>query len=85
LWGKPLINHTLDDLLAVCHPEPLVMILGPSTPLSPITFDHGATIIAGTRVIDEAAVMHAVGQGATFRQVDGVRLLAFTRTGPSPI
>ena len=61
------------------------MILGPSTPLSPVLFDHGATIIAGSRVIDEAAVLKYIGQGATFQQVRSVRLLTFTRPGTSPL
>jgi uncharacterized protein len=85
LTASVLINHTLDDLLALCRPEALVMILGPSTPLSRVLFDHGATIIAGSRVVDEAAVLNYIGQGATFQQVTGVRLLAFTRQGASPV
>jgi len=79
LTGSALINHTLDHLLDLCNPDALVMVLGPSTPLSPVLFDHGATIIAGSRVVDEIAVMSCIGQGATFQQVSGVRLLAFTR------
>ena len=51
LTASALINHTLDDLLALCSPEALVLILGPSTPLSPVLFHHGATTIAGSRVI----------------------------------
>jgi len=61
------------------------MILGPSTPLSPVLFDHGATIIAGSRVLDESVVLNNIGQGATFQQVTGVRLLAFTRPDASPL
>jgi uncharacterized protein (DUF4213/DUF364 family) len=53
------------------------MLLGPSTPLSPILFDHGINIISGARVVDEAAVLRTVGQGASFRQVEGVKLLTF--------
>jgi hypothetical protein len=68
----------MDDLLDLCDPKSLVMILGPSTPLSPVLFDHGANIIAGSRARDEAAVLHAVGQGSTFQQVTGVKLLTFT-------
>jgi len=81
LTASALINHTLDDLLSLCSPMALVLILGPSTPLSPVLFDHGATIIAGSCVVDEAAVLTSIGQGATFQQVRGVRLLAFTRNG----
>ncbi len=75
ITGSALINHTLDALLALRRPDALVMVLGPSTPLSPVLFEHGATIISGTRVVDEEAVLHAVGQGASFQQVEGVRLL----------
>ena len=85
LTGSALINHTLDGLLELCRPDALVMLLGPTTPLSPVLFDHGVNIIAGSRVVDEDAVLHAIGQGATFQQVTGVRLLAFTRPGTSPL
>jgi uncharacterized protein (DUF4213/DUF364 family) len=78
ITGSSLVNHTLDDLLALCRPDADVMVLGPSTPLSPVLFDHGATIISGTRVVDEAAVLRTVGQGAAFRQVNGVKLLTLT-------
>jgi uncharacterized protein (DUF4213/DUF364 family) len=79
ITGTALINHTLDGLLALCRPDALVMVLGPSTPLSPVMFEHGATIISGARVIDEAAVLRTVAQGATFQQVEGVRLLTLAR------
>lgn len=85
LTASSLINHTLDDLLALCNPKALVMILGPSTPLSPVLFDHGATIIAGSRIVDESAVLNCIGQGATFKQVTGVRLLTFTGSGAPAI
>jgi Uncharacterized conserved protein len=81
ITGSSLINHTLDDLLGLCKPEALVVILGPSTPISPVLFDHGANIIAGSKIIDENAVLNAIGQGATFQQVTGVRLLAFSSPG----
>jgi uncharacterized protein (DUF4213/DUF364 family) len=79
ITASALVNHTLDNLLALCPKQVPVMILGPSTPLSPVLFDHGATIISGTRVTDESAVLRTVGQGASFRQVDGVKLLTFQR------
>ena len=84
LTGSALINHTLDGLLALCRRESLVMVLGPSTPLSPVLFEHGAALLSGARVVDEAAVMRTVGQGATFRQVEGVRLLTLSREKTHP-
>ena len=79
ITSSTLINHTLDGLLALCSPDALVMMLGPSTPLSPVLFDHGVTILSGARIVDEAAVLRTIGQGASFPQVEGVRLLTFRR------
>jgi uncharacterized protein len=79
ITGTALINHTLGDLLELCRSDALVMVLGPSTPLSPVLFQYGATYISGTQVRDEQAVLRTVSQGAIFRQVDGVRLLTLSR------
>lgn len=78
LTGSALINHTLDGLLALCPKQATVLVLGPSTPLSPILFDHGATIVSGTRVLDEEAVLRTVSQGASFQQVKGTKLITIS-------
>jgi hypothetical protein len=78
ITGSALINHTMDGLLALRRPGALVMILGPSTPLSPVLFDHGVTILSGVRVVDEEAARRTISQGATFQQVEGVQLLTIT-------
>jgi uncharacterized protein (DUF4213/DUF364 family) len=81
ITSSALINHTLDGLLALCRPDALVMMLGPSTPLSPVLFNHGVNILSGSKVVDEEAVLRTVSQGATFQQVEGVRLLTLRRSG----
>jgi hypothetical protein len=81
LTGSALINHTLDEMLGLCHPGSIVLILGPSTPLSPVLFAHGATMISGTRIFDEQAVLRTVAQGANFQQVQGVQLVTLSRPG----
>jgi hypothetical protein len=80
ITSSALINHTLDELLALCRHDALVMMLGPSTPLSPVLFNYGVDILSGSRVVDEAAVLRTVGQGASFQQVEGVQLLTFRRS-----
>jgi uncharacterized protein (DUF4213/DUF364 family) len=80
ITSSALINHTLDGLLALCRSEALVMLLGPSTPLSPVLFKYKVGFLSGTKVLDEPAVLRTVGQGATFRQVEGARLLTFRRS-----
>ena len=79
LTGSALVNGTLDGLLALCRPGATVLVLGPSTPMSTVLFDHGATLLSGALVVDEEAVLRTVAQGACFRQVEGVRLLTLAR------
>ena len=80
ITGTTLINGTLEELLGYCQPGSTVMVLGPSTPLSPVLFEHGIDILSGTHIVDEEAVLRTVGQGASFRQVKGVKLLTFLST-----
>ena len=79
--GTTLMNRTFDDLIALCRPDALVLVLGPSTPLSPVLFDRGAHILSGAVVEDIEPVLRAVSQGANFRQVrrHGVRLVTMQR------
>lgn len=79
ITSSALINHTFQDLLKYCRPQALVMALGPSTPLSPVMFQHGVDMLAGSQVVDELAVLRTVGQGAGFSQVEGVRRVTFTK------
>lgn len=79
LTGTSLINHTFDDLIGLCRPDAFVILLGASAPLSPVLFERGVDAIAGTRVADVSAVLRAIGQGATFRQIPGKRLLTMMR------
>lgn len=68
----------LDDLLRLCRPEAYVVILGGTAPMSPVLFDYGVDAISGTRVINPETVLRHVSQGATFRQIRGVKLLTMT-------
>jgi uncharacterized protein (DUF4213/DUF364 family) len=79
LNASTLINHTFDQMAPHWHSEVTVMMLGPSTPLSPVLFDYGISVISGAQVIDVEAALRTISQGATFRQVEGVRLLTMTR------
>ena len=83
ITGMALVNHTLEGLLRLCAPESLVMVLGPSTPLSPVLFDYGVDLLSGSIVTKTEPVMRAVSQGANFRQVHraGVQLVTMKRPG----
>ena len=79
ITGTAFTNHTIEHLLSLCRPEAYVIILGGTTPLSPVLFDYGIDAISGTRVVDPEAVLRYVSQGATFRQIKGVKRLTMKR------
>jgi uncharacterized protein (DUF4213/DUF364 family) len=82
ITGTSLINHTFEELMGLCRPEAFILVVGPTTPLSPVLFDYGASVISGTVVTDSETVLRYVGQGASFRQIKrskGVKLLTLAR------
>jgi uncharacterized protein (DUF4213/DUF364 family) len=79
ITGSAFMNHTIEDLLGLCRPGSFVMVLGPTTPLSPVLFDYGVDVVSGTRVVDPVLALRCLSEGATFRQMKGVRLLTMER------
>ncbi len=79
ITSSTLINHTLEDLLALCRPDAWVMLLGPSTPLTPLLFDYGVDALAGVQVTDVETALRFISQGTTFRQMQGVRTVMMNR------
>jgi uncharacterized protein (DUF4213/DUF364 family) len=77
ITGMTFLNHTLEILLGLCQPQAFVIVMGPSTPLSPLLFDHGIDVVSGSIVVDIQPVLKVVSQGGNFRQVHqaGVRLV----------
>ena len=80
ITSTTLVNGTFDGLISLCRPGALVLLLGPTTPLSPVLFDYGADVISGTLVDDVDLVLRGVSQGATFRQIGGKRLVTMRRS-----
>lgn len=82
LTGTSLLNHTFDELMGLCRPDAFVLLLGPSTPLTPLLLETGLAGLSGTRVDEPERVLRVVSQGASFRQVKrngGLRLLTLLR------
>jgi uncharacterized protein (DUF4213/DUF364 family) len=79
ITGTAFTNHTIEKLLKLCRPRAFVVILGDTAPLSPVLFDHGIDAIAGTRVTDPDLALRCVSQGATYRQIRGIRQLTMLR------
>jgi uncharacterized protein len=81
ITGTALTNHTLDHLLELCSPGAYVILLGDTAPLSPILFDYGVDALSGTKVVDSDLALRCVSQGATFRQIRGVKRLTMMKQG----
>jgi uncharacterized protein (DUF4213/DUF364 family) len=79
ITSTTLINHTLGGLLDLISPSAYKMMLGPSTPLSPVLFDNGFDAISGSIVVDRDLLLNCITQGANFRQVQGVRKVIIRR------
>jgi uncharacterized protein (DUF4213/DUF364 family) len=78
ITGTSFENHTVERLLDLSKNSFIVMV-GPTTPLSPVLFDYGVDILAGTKVVDPDKTIRSISQGAMFRQVEGVRLVTMAK------
>ncbi len=83
LTGTSFINHTIEELLALCS-NAFIILTGPTSPMTPLLFDFGIDVICGTKVTDPQLVARYITQGATFRQLkhQGVKLLALAKEKP---
>jgi uncharacterized protein (DUF4213/DUF364 family) len=72
--GASFINHTVERLLDLSKNR-FVVMLGPTTPLSPVLFDYGVDVLAGVKVVEADKTIRSISQGAIFSQVDGVKLV----------
>jgi uncharacterized protein (DUF4213/DUF364 family) len=86
ITGMTLANHTLESLLDLCTADSFVILLGPSTPLSPLLFDFGVDVISGAVVESIPNVVRVVREGGNFRQVHraGVRLVNIFHKNQEP-
>lgn len=73
LTASTLLNGTFDALSKLFPPKAIVVMLGPSTPLSPVLFDYGVDMLGGALVDDADTLLHYVGQGSSLRRVPGLR------------
>ena len=82
ITGTALINDTLDKLLALCRHDALIMVLGPTTPLSPVWYDYGVDLVSGTMVTEPETVLRLVSEGIIFSQFRG-RGVKLVTMGPA--
>lgn len=79
ITGTAFTNHTIEQLLKLPDPKAYIVLLGDTAPLSPILFDYGINAISGTRVINPELALRCVSEGATYRQIKGIRKLTIVK------
>lgn len=62
MTATTLINKTMPRLLQLSRGA-RVMVAGPSTPLHPLMFEHGVSVLGGLLVHDEPRVWKAIAEG----------------------
>jgi uncharacterized protein (DUF4213/DUF364 family) len=78
ITGTSFINHTVEGLLSLCK-SAYVILVGPTSPLSSILFEYGIDAICGSKIIDPDKLIRSISEGATFKEVTGVRLLTLAK------
>ncbi len=72
ITGSTLVNQTLDGLLEHAR-DKYVVLIGPTTPLSPVFLDHGVAAVCGSLVTDPDATLRGISEGTGFRYLEGLR------------
>jgi len=79
LTGTSLINKTMQRLLELSR-KGIAVVLGPSTPMSEVLFDFGASVIAGIRVTDRVKLFRSLSQGVKFyKKIEGIEPVTMFR------
>ncbi|MDY6964514.1 MAG: DUF364 domain-containing protein [Halobacteriota archaeon] len=63
ITGSAIVNKSIERLLELSNG--FTIIMGPTTPMSPVLFDYGADILAGCRVVDSERLIRKVSEGAS--------------------
>ncbi len=78
-----LINHTLGKILELCPAQSTKMLLGPTTPLTTVLFDHASTSYPVPSSPDHDTALTHIRQGANFRELKrtgSIRLVTLIKT-----
>ncbi len=79
ITGTAITNHTFDRIRENLPKKSYNIILGPSTPLSPILFELGMDMVSGTLVRDYEIAKSCVLQATPTRHLKGVEMISIFR------
>lgn len=76
ITGTSITNHTFDGIRESLPNLSYNIILGPSTPLSPILFEYGMDMVSGTLVKDYELAKKYVLQAMPTRHLKGIEMVS---------
>lgn len=71
ITGTSLINHTFEEIMKYVRLDAYKIVMGPSTPLSPVLFDYGVDAVCGTLVKDYEVLRRCVMEAVPVRYLQG--------------
>ena len=79
LTATSLTNHTFDDIMKYASRNSFIIMLGPSTPLAPILFEHGIDVLAGTFIQNYQKFKKYVIQATPTRHLQGKKYVCLMK------
>jgi len=76
--GSSLINHTFQPLIESAQ-NAYIIVLGATTPLSPILFEYGVNAVCGSCVTAPDLTLAGLTQGSPFRTLPGIRRITWLK------
>ncbi|NOZ13184.1 MAG: DUF364 domain-containing protein [Acidobacteria bacterium] len=72
ITATSLINHSFDEIISSCRKDSYRVLLGPSTPLTPLLFQFGIDAVSGSIVTDPDTFLPMAAEGTPFRKLAGI-------------
>lgn len=81
ITGTSITNHTFNGILNHLPKKSYNIVLGPSTPLTPLLFERGIDLVSGVAVEDYETVKKHVLQACPTRHLKGLRMISIMKAG----
>ena len=79
ITGSTIANGKLEGLLDKCRREAFIVLIGPSTPLSPVLFDYKVSALCGVLAEDPAQTLASIVNEGSTRRIPGTRAVSLRR------
>ena len=74
-----LTNHTFENIMQNIKKDSFVILLGPTSPVSPILFDFGINAVSGVYFDNEKSIITQVKQATPYRFIKGKKYVTIFR------